>query len=791
MLAGQRLKAAILPEERMLAVWDTGILSPLLRVLPTVAKRLNVPGLSYVQERGRSRFEFRLDDGGVFFIGNHRNLLVFSNSLAVFESVVNDATRSGGAGPGTFHSRNYDIALLLSPHALLNILESGETDPQMLSALSLLEFSGKVEVSLSVMPNQLNLNLLAPLGTGNDDLRRIIERNSRVAPLLSIVPWDAQYMTLLAAGNLQELLDGVSAISHGTPAGVELETTMRRANSAARMTLRMSLDELLFSWTGSQFAVYGLEGRPHPVFAVEIADEAKRREVFDRAFRTVFLSENIRLNLDGNRIPRIQVPGFLNALLSLLGADIPSPFYAVHNNYLLISESAESLLAAINAIRRNEVLPRQELWRTLSQDRTGPSSIILFYSLDRSLPFFLRGNNEMTAILRLYRQGLVRVSLENSVLNLTLSIIPGVGGGIVPVPGYPIDLTSPGRGTPGNRLLAVSPGRNPRLLVTRGRDVLSINPLDRSIRELRDFGSPHATLYTIPKTLRHPAAGEVWVVDSFGHVNLVNRDMESAHGFPISTGIRLSAAPEAWGEKLFLSSEDGSVYTVDNRATVSLWKSFSSALRSPPSFLNFNNRTFVGIYPKDIIFGEIFILDGTGNPLPNWPIHAPGIAFGSPLLFSARYPGTQARFFAAFITQAGVLTVYTEAAEKLPGFPLELDGVFFLQPVFDGENLWIIESEGTLYHITLNGEVFSQKVPRLSVREEGYIMVSDNELFFTGAGNALHGYSLHFNSLYGFPLPVWGRPVIGDIFGSREREVAGVGMDNRLYMWQFRQERRR
>ena len=794
LLVGGRLKAALLPEGGMLAAWDTGIVSPLLRFLPTVAKRINVQGLFYVQAGGNSRFEYRLDNGSVFFIGYRRNLLIVSNNPALFGSAVQGGLQSGarGAGEGShskaFHSKNHDIALLLSPQTLLNIAESGDgTDAQMLSALKLLKFPGKIEVSLLIRADQLDFRLLSPLQTDNENLRKIIERNSRVTPLLSAISWDTQYMTMLAAGTLQELLDGVSAISRGTPAGLEADNALRRANSAARITLRMSLDELLFSWTGSQFAVFGLEGRPHPVFAVEISDEAKRKEVFDKVFRTAFVSENIRLNLDGNRIPRIQVPGFLNALLSLLGVDIPSPFYIVHNNYLFISESAESVLAAVNAVRRNEVLLRQDLWRSLSHGNTGPSSFLLFYSLDRSFPFFLRGNNEMTAILRLYHQGLVRVSMENSMLNVSLSVIPGPGGGIVPVAGYPLELVSSGRGVPGNRLFAVSPGRNPMLLVTRGKDVLAINPLDRSVRELQDFGAPNTTLYLNPQTpLRASANGEVWIADSFGHVNLTNRDLESISGFPISTGIRLSAAPGAFDGRLFLSSEDGSVYTVDNKGSVNWWGTFYSALRSPPSFLNFNNRTFVSVYPKDIIFGEIFILDDSGNALPNWPVRVDGVAFGSPLLFSAQYAGSRERLFAAFITQAGELTVYTDAAEVLPGFPLDLEGVFFLQPVFDGESLWVIESSGILYQVRLNGEVLSQIIPRFSVKDEGFIAVSDGEVFFTGEGNLLHGYSLNFNSLYGFPLPVWGRPVIGDIFGAGQREVAGVGMDNRLYMWQFR-----
>ena len=793
LITGRRLKAALLPEGRILAAWDAGIVSPLFRLLPVLARAISVPGLFYVRSGVTSHFEYRLDDGTFFFIAPHRNLLVASNNSPLFQSALDGSSRDGdliGAAARTFHSRDHDIAFLFSPDALINTLESGETDPQIISALNLLRFPGKVEMSVSIQPNQLDLTIITPLGTNNAALQRIIERNSRVTPILAMIPWNTQYLTLLAAGNLSELLDGASAIAGGTAAGPEFENNLRRADSAARMTLRMGLDELLFSWSGSQFAVFGLEGRPHPVIAIEISDEARRRSVFDRAFGTIFLTEDLRLNLDGNRIPRIQIPGFLNSLLSSLGVDMPSPFYTVQNNYLLVSESAETLLAAVNAVRRNEVLPRQELWRALSRDTAGPASISLFYSLDRSLPFFLRGNNELAAILRLYRQGLARISLENSVLRFSLSVIPGAGTGIVPVAGYPLELMDPAagaaRGRPGNRLFNTARGRDTRLLVTRGNDVLAINPLDRSVRELRGFGSPGAALHAIPQIPASAGTGDLWVVDSNGNVNLVDSDLSSLRGFPLTTGIRLSSPPQAWGGRLFLSSEDGSVYTVDSGASVSRWRLFSSALRSPPSFINWNNRTIVGLYPRDIIFGQIYLLDGDGHPLPRWPVHIPGIAFGSPLLFTAQYAGTQTRLFAAFITQAGELAVYTETAETLPGFPIELPGIFFLQPVFDGESLWLIESGGTLYRINLDAEVFSQEIPRLSVREEGYITTFNGEIFFTGEGNALHGYSRNFNSLDGFPLPVWGRPVIGDLFGDGQIKVAGIGMDNRLYMWQFR-----
>jgi hypothetical protein len=486
------------------------------------------------------------------------------------------------------------------------------------------------------------------------------------------------------------------------------------------------------------------------------------------------------------------MPAYLSSLLALLKVNIPSPYYTVHGNYLFICESAETLLEAINAVRRNEVLPKQELWRALSEDNSGPSSFSLYYSLEHSLPFFLKGQGIVQAILKSYRQGLARLSFENQLLNVSLFTISGTGKGLTPVPGYPLELSRSNERM-GKNLYAVSSGKDSKLLLTRGNAVLSVDPVspvESGIKEFTLSGSAGSGVFVVPVEAGN--SGEAWIVNSQGSVSLVNKDMESFKGFPVSTGIKLSASPVSYGGKLFLPSEDGSVHTVDSKASVSRWGTdFSSPLRSPPSFIDFKNKTYAAVYPKSF-FGEIFLLDASGIPLKPWPVYVSGIAFGSPELFIAEYPDKTSRLFAAFVTQAGELSIYTEDAKTLQGFPLELDGVFYLQPVFDGEYLWVIESGGTLYRIGLNAEVFSRKIPRLSVKEDGHIFVAaigkdkKTGVFFSGDGNVLYGYFHNFSSIEGFPLPVWGRPVSGDLNADGKFEIAGIGMDNKLYMWQFR-----
>jgi len=54
-------------------------------------------------------------------------------------------------------------------------------------------------------------------------------------------------------------------------------------------------------------------------------------------------------------------------------------------------------------------------------------------------------------------------------------------------------------------------------------------------------------------------------------------------------------------------------------------------------------------------------------------------------------------------------------------FPLFPDGVFYLQPVFDGEYIWLVSSNGTFFRISFEGELLHQSIPGFSVMEEGYI----------------------------------------------------------------------
>jgi len=816
MAARGNMELAMLPEDEdgtFIAAWDLGLLSPLLRILPTVSNAANIPNLYYVQAGRNSRFEFRLDDM-TLYIGPLRNLLFITDNAKVFES--RSALHSGHeAAFSSIKPSSYDAAFMVSNEFISSLMS--DLDSKIASIIENIEFSSRVEAGLSIYPKKIDLHIAAPMSSGQPSLNKILGQRSQVPGMAERIPSDAQYATILSAGTLEELYQAALVFTPG------LDAALKTADNSSRLLLGLTLNDLLFSWSGNEIAAFGLEGRPHPVYAIQITDERKRHEVFQRAFRSIVINENIRLNLDGTRIPRIELPEFLQALLKHWNVNIPSPYYLIQSDFMLISESAEALLSASRSMQRNDILPRTEEWRNIAGRRSTASSLSLYYSLDLSVPFFLRNNTAFSSFISLYKQGLARMSFDKGIVNIYLSLVPGSGNGVNLMNGYPLVAGN----RPSNQVFGSGRGENGRIFFTSGGNAVSLNMLDNSMKEISGQG----THWIIPTHNAGAADGagksnipSAWIVTDRGRVTLVDGNMEVADGFPMVLGLRLSSPPAAFEGKLYLCDEDGRVFTIDENGNRSTWETrFTAAVRSPPSFLSVSSRresaTYAAVYPKSFI-GEIWLLDSNGNSMPNWPapiaieianepvvetdeeddesgsvrVVSPsannsgfGIGFGSPLLFTRNNV-----VLVAFINQAGQLFVYNTDASFVEPFPIDLDGVFFIQPVFDGEYLWLVSMEGNFFRISFDGEVLYQNIPGFSAKEEGFITVFDSdgdkvpEIFITGEGNALYAFTRSFRSLEGFPLPLWGRPHFVPAQGRANAEIFGMGMSMRLYRYQFR-----
>jgi len=573
LVAKQSMELALLSQEdgrgNFIAAWDLGFLSPLFRILPVISNFVNIPHLYYLQSGGNSRFEYRMDDS-TFYIGPYRNLLVVTDSVKVFES--RSVLHSGHSEAfSAIKPSLYDAAFMLSNEFIESLL--AEQDPGIAELINNVEFGSRVEAGLTVLPRKIDFQMAVPLSSRHASLSKILEQRSAVAGIAERIPADAQYATILSAARLQELYQAALVFTPG------LDDSLKTAENASRLVLGLTLNDLLFSWTGNEFAAFAIEGRPHPVYAIHVTDERRRQEVFTKAFRSIVLNENVRLNLDGTRIPRIEIPEFFQSLLRRWDIFIPSPYYYVHGDYLYVSESAEALLSSLRAIQRNEVLPKTSEWRGISGGRTSASSLSLYYSLDISVPFFLRNSTALSDFLSLYRQGLIRMSFNKGVVEMSVSLIPGSGNGVNLVNGYPVAAGT----RPSNRVN----GAGGRVFISSGNTALSLNISNNDIIDLPGQGNH----WIIPADGSKNAAN-AWVVTDRGRVTLVDGDLNIAQGFPVLMGLWLSAPPAAYDGRVYLCDEDGKVHIVDENGKSGVWETdFDAALRSPPSFLSVKVRS--------------------------------------------------------------------------------------------------------------------------------------------------------------------------------------------------------
>jgi hypothetical protein len=811
------LEGAVLGDGRVIAAYDMGVVSPLMALAPFVAGRITGKNLYYVQAGGISRFEYRPEGGAVWYIAPYHNLLVVTNDAALIESALRTVPRAEdvpgetGTAPAAdsltgaldangqrpspdtaasvddsvrlarrLGSDEYDIGFLVDSRDALAAIANG--DEAIRAVVAKLDVSDTLALTVRIKPRELDVTLRTRLESKDPDLRAILSKDSPDATIAAALPSNAQYATLITGIPPERML---AALKSASPQAVG--DSIDRADRTASSMLGMGFDSLIYSWAGDGLAVFGLEGRPRPVFALKVADEAKRKAAFDAVIATFAVTEDDSFVIDGVRVPRLKLPDFLAGLLGLFKVSVPAPYYLVENGWLYLSESPENLLSTVTAIRKGDTLKDGDTWKLLSASSGPKETLSLFYSLDRAIPFFLKGHSSVTRALRLYRQGLARLSIEDGEAVVTLAVIPGEGSGVMPLPGYPVELG--GRAGDAVYSIGFSSGHSSRLVTVV--DKTRVLALDTATLALRSFdaGSPAWCVPAPGLAPEKPEDNALWVVTESGEVSLMNGNLEIAQGFPVSVGVALSARPVADGDRILLPASDGSLRLMDRSGKLgALTLPFTEELRSPPVIASSLARRVIAAYPKGFS-GMLWLMDATGAALPGWPIPAGGIAFGSPVPCE-----TKRGLELAFLTQSGTLSRYTESGQAVKGYPVSLPGVFFFQPAFDGEFLWAVSSSGILYRVAPDGAVMNRQIPDFTATA-GAIACADidgdkaPEVLVSGDGNALFAYRGDFTPLDGFPLPIWGLPAIAELNGDGSLECAGVGLDNRLYCWQFRKKK--
>ena len=712
------------------AVVDMGFLSAATRLAKLWVGKLpmgkNFPqGITMVQGSDGYYFELVAEFGSLYF-KNHYNTVIISSNRELFQKAIqgnNDVMYTPQELALLNQKTDNPVQIIADANTLA--LSTTENSPTLKKITQLIHQDSKAHVSFGITDKEINLKLQIPLDvtdiqTINSELegtKALLQEESSLPLLLSQLGNNIQYYTILNIGSLEQLKDAAFPL---LPASLDAPNLWTTGTSLSTNFFGVNLEELVFSWTGQECAVLGIEGLKDPVIALEVKDENMRQFIFNQLFSSIIFQDDTSLILNGVRLPRLQLPVFLQGILRLLNLNLPNPYYMVHKGFIYFSESPESLSALFTSMQAGQRLSNNEGWKIVAQNHKKETSVSLFYDLEHETPFFLRGDNVVVQILELYSMGLLDLQIQDNTLICQLSATARPSGQLRSLPGFPLELE--GRAA---QIHKVQSKNSKHLFWVEKNNTLKILDIASMNITKKEFRSP---ILVAPAT-DNPSEGVIWVVTAEGAAYLLTTNLADVPNFPQLTGGTPVTYPIAteWG--LMQPMDDDSICFISPQGEVNkLQLELTGSIMAPPNML----KTDAAFYDKGFSGGLLLVDTKQQSLLLHHQVF--GIAYGSPALLESKKTK-----YMGFITQAGRLSLWQlveNKGEKETTLQQVLDstlkGVFFTNLVSNGNYFFALSSEGQVFRIATDGNIISVKIPNVTARN-GTITIIPNET--TGAQN--------------------------------------------------------
>lgn len=781
-LLSRRVDGALYSDENsnqyFTALIDLGFLSGITRpskhFIQFVIDKIGLEGFSVK----KNHYEYK-NGNSIYYIKPVKNLVLVSSSKELFDQALtckNDENYTEEEKEMLLAKPTQPIKVVVDARQLA--LSLTEQIPVFNKIASMLSRESLSVLSFGITDEQININADFPFAISDElekmpgfsGLSKILEKNSTMPKLISSLSDDVQYYTIIKAGSIQELKTAVFPLM---PTEMNLNSLWMMGDTLCSTIFGATLDEIICSWTGDEFAVVGIEGLNDPVFVMQISDEKQRKKIFDKIISSIIINDDTSLILDGVRLPRLEFPGFLQGLLKSFDINLPNPYYMIKDGFIYFSTAPETLSSIHTSLANGNKISKNENWKVVFTNQKNNATISLFYDLARSIPFFLRGNNYVSKILQLYTIGRCDIRIEDSVLKCQLQANSKRAGSLKEIPGYPISLS----GTSDYKLY-LSPIKNSNKIfwIEDNNKIKMMNISSMEVTE-RKIDSSKINICTAKKELS--SGGVLWVTTSEGNIFLLNENLEDVANFPIMISGIPSGDSSSFDEGLIIPLEKKLCYVYLDGKEKIIDLPITGSIKSNPTVLNKN----VAIYDKSFA-GKIFVLENDVCINQENPFMISGIAFGSPSLLKSK-----SILYTGFINQAGNLYIWSEKILR-DEFPKKLDGVFYSNLVNNGKYFYAVSSVGEIFRIDVNGNYISVKIPNISVKE-GYITVASqdngvNNIYLTTDGNVIYGFNENLELLSGFPLAGCGAPIFTDVNGDRILDCLVQTIDKKINAWNLR-----
>jgi hypothetical protein len=773
-----RADVVLLKGGRLVAVLDLGwrgIASPLARL---VAPQLGVKGFSFLNDAGTPMYRYTTGTTTIHAAIVNNVAVVSLDPEAVKASLSLRRTDTGLAAEvgrdllRRIHLRTRDgLRILVDARSLsTDLLAPTPLGARILDAV---EVPGQSMLDVRLARDRLDLGATMPVTIALPALAKAAAAPPPTLGVLRLVPSRA---TVLSVSNIAPLSQ-LYAIAAGIQ-GKDVQDIHDKADSGARSVLGMGIDQLLFSWIGTEVGAFMLPSSAEPVFFARISDEPAWEASLHALTTSAVASRDSSLVLDSVRLDRLDIPWYVTLVLDSLGVSAPDPYFLSKGGYVFLSLEPQNLAALAKAADTGDTVAAAGPWARLGRGLPANPSLLVWYDLGQGEPFFLRGAGLLGDILRLYARGAAAVTLGSAEVSVVLAAEKAPSSAARAVPGFPV---APEGGVAGDVLAFRFAGASrPSLAWVRGRDtVVLADAQGKQTAEMRL--EPDITLVTGGD--EGGSIDALWAVSASGTVWRLGPGLALSPSFPVMTGVTSTMPPSEIGGRLALFSRaDNSLVLIgkDGTRTASL-AGLEAPLLLPPD----SAAGLMAFYPKSFD-ARVHLTDASGREQPGWPVSAAGISWCAP-----RVVVDAGKVLVTFLTQAGSLHAWQADGTTLPPFPVELPGVFYATPeplsMGGAPQLAVLAQDGTLRLVSTDGSVTRQVTLEDVDGRTARLVVADlggaPGIFIYAGGAYITGLDASLRPLPGFPVKGARRPQLVDLNRDGTLDLVTAGLDGRIYAY--------
>ena len=773
-----RADAAMYPDNTFLLIAKLGFRSAVPRLLPLILKFnpdlfLSVKELRQEEENGLSFWIYRADKNQNIYIGTYRDSIIVSGSKTLFFSAFKKADIENaktlkrfikGAKKGSFN--------ILSD---INSLKNGFKNDTSITGNIFKNLNFLEPAAVSVNLNEKDLSASGSLvwDSPSEGLKTIFSQKSFIPGILPRLPKSADYITLVNMGSPGFLFENGSDILTAN-----ILKAYKSASSGTRFLFKKDIRELLFSWMGSEIGIFGMQDSDLPITFVSLKDERKCRETFESIFDSIFVNKDTSAVVDGLRIPRIEFPDIIKGLLRAFKIELPTPFYVIQDGYLYLSQSAEILAAALHEVKNGNLLIKTENWKNITRSISPETSLFVYYTIDKQVPFLLKNNAVLKSVLKDYGRGIFSVKLgadQNLVFEFYTQKTKSRSLGELASFPYTFD------GKMDNLYCGKTYDNIPFAYWTSGSSVYALNLANIRIQSLKLDDKAYLNVYTEKGRIK-----SVWAVSARGSIYKTDYLLNPDIGFPVLTGEKINVTPQVIKDGIVVPAAGKTeLFFVDGSGGTRYSESMDAKLKGTPSVID----ETIAVLPR-AFDSAVYCFDTDGKILDGYPAALESIAAVQPVLYKTA--GGEPWY--AVLTEDGKFSLHPvkrdpQDADIPAAFETDLYESCKTQPVYSPnlKAFFTVTDSGILYRLDTQAQV-TDKITLKQRNAGGYTLTlldlnrdGKDDILVSGGGNSVYAYTAEFSAFEGFPIPGTGIPYLVDADGDGKDELVLRGLDNKIH----------